>query len=162
MNTQNHQTSPEGRLYLVTGASGYVGGRLVRDLLSDKKRVRVFVRDAKKLQGQSWASQVEVVEGNASNVQDLERALAGVNTAYYLLHSINVATDFGDIESAMARSFALASEAAHVAHIIYLGGIANDENRSRHLTSRMNTGSQLASTSVPVLELRAGIIIGSG
>ena len=162
MNTQNHQISPEGRLYLVTGASGYVGGRLVRDLLSDKKRVRVFVRDAKKIQGQSWASQVEVVEGNASNVQDLERALAGVNTAYYLLHSINVATDFGDIESAMARSFALASEAAHVAQIIYLGGIANDENRSRHLTSRMNTGSQLASTSVPVLELRAGIIIGSG
>jgi uncharacterized protein YbjT (DUF2867 family) len=64
MNTQNHQISPEGRLYLVTGASGYVGGRLVRDLLSDKKRVRVFVRDAKKIQGQSWASQVEVVEGN--------------------------------------------------------------------------------------------------
>ena len=162
MNTQNHQISPEGRLYLVTGASGYVGGRLVRDLLSDKKRVRVFVRDAKKIQGQSWASQVEVIEGNASNAQDLDRALAGVNTAYYLLHSINVATDFGDIESAMARSFALASEAAPVAQIIYLGGIANDENRSRHLTSRMNTGSQLASTSVPVLELRAGIIIGSG
>ena len=162
MNTQNHQTSPEGRLYLVTGASGYVGGRLVRDLLSDKKRVRVFVRDAKKIQGQSWASQVEVIEGNASNAQDLDRALAGVNTAYYLLHSINVATDFGDIESAMARSFALASEKADVAQIIYLGGIANDENRSRHLTSRMNTGSQLASTSVPVLELRAGIIIGSG
>ena len=162
MNTQNHQISPEGRLYLVTGASGYVGGRLVRDLLSDKKRVRVFVRDAKKIQGQSWASQVEVIEGNASNAQDLDRALAGVNTAYYLLHSINVATDFGDIESAMARSFALASEKADVAQIIYLGGIANDENRSRHLTSRMNTGSQLASTSVPVLELRAGIIIGSG
>ena len=162
MNTQNHQISPEGRLYLVTGASGYVGGRLVRDLLSDKKRVRVFVRDAKKIQGQSWASQVEVIEGNASNAQDLDRALASVNTAYYLLHSINVATDFGDIESAMARSFALASEKADVAQIIYLGGIANDENRSRHLTSRMNTGSQLASTSVPVLELRAGIIIGSG
>jgi len=157
MNTQNHD-----RLYLVTGASGYVGGRLVRDLLSDKKRVRVFVRDAKKIQGQSWAASVEIIEGNASNAQDLDRALVGVNTAYYLLHSINVATDFGDIESAMARSFALASEKAHVAQIIYLGGIANDENRSRHLTSRMNTGSQLASTSVPVLELRAGIIIGSG
>ena len=157
MNTQNHD-----RLYLVTGASGYVGGRLVRDLLSDKKRVRVFVRDAKKIQGQSWAASVEIIEGNASNAQDLDRALVGVNTAYYLLHSINVATDFGDIESAMARSFALASEAAHVAQIIYLGGIANDENRSRHLLSRMNTGIELASTSVPVLELRAGIIIGSG
>lgn len=157
MNMQNQE-----RVYLVTGASGYVGGRLVRDLLSDSKKVRVFVRDAKKIQGQSWAQNVEVIEGNATNSADLDRALAGVHTAYYLLHSINVATDFGDIESAMARGFALASEKAHVQQIIYLGGIANDENRSRHLTSRMNTGTQLASTSVPVLELRAGIIIGSG
>ena len=94
------------RLYLVTGASGYVGGRLVRDLLSDKKKVRVFLRDAKKIKGQSWADSVEIVEGNASNLQDLARALDGVHTAYYLLHSINVATDFGDIESAMARGFA--------------------------------------------------------
>ena len=157
MDTQNQQ-----KLYLVTGASGYVGGRLVRDLLSDKKRVRVLVRDAKKIQGQNWAQSVEIIEGNASNVQDLDRALAGVHTAYYLLHSINVATDFGDIESAMAKGFAEAAEHQKVQQIIYLGGIANDENRSRHLTSRMNTGTQLASTSVPVLELRAGIIIGSG
>jgi uncharacterized protein YbjT (DUF2867 family) len=157
MDTQN-----QGKLYLVTGASGYVGGRLVRDLMSDKKRVRVFVRDAKKIQGQSWAREVEIVEGNASNAADLDRALAGVHTAYYLLHSINAAADFGDIEAAMARGFALASEKAGVSQIVYLGGIANDENRSRHLTSRMNTGTHLASTSVPVLELRAGIIIGSG
>jgi uncharacterized protein YbjT (DUF2867 family) len=157
MDTQN-----QGKLYLVTGASGYVGGRLVRDLMSDKKRVRVFVRDAKKIQGQSWAREVEIVEGNASNADDLDRALAGVHTAYYLLHSINAAADFGDIEAAMARGFALASEKAGVSQIVYLGGIANDENRSRHLTSRMNTGTHLASTSVPVLELRAGIIIGSG
>jgi uncharacterized protein YbjT (DUF2867 family) len=157
MDTQNEQ-----RLYLVTGASGYVGGRLVRDLLSDKKRVRVLVRDGKKIQGQSWARDVEIIEGNASNAHDLDRALAGVHTAYYLLHSINVATDFGNIESAMAKGFAESAERQKVQQIIYLGGIANDENRSRHLTSRMNTGTQLASTTVPVLELRAGIIIGSG
>jgi uncharacterized protein YbjT (DUF2867 family) len=120
------------------------------------------VRDAKKIQGQSWANAVEIIEGNASNSQDLDRALAGVHTAYYLLHSINVATDFGDIEAAMAKGFAESAQRQNVAQIIYLGGIANDENRSRHLTSRMNTGTQLASTSVPVLELRAGIIIGSG
>jgi len=162
MDTQNRPSHDAERLYLVTGASGYVGGRLVRDLLSDHKRVRVFVRDAKKIDGQSWSNQVEIVEGNASNAADLDRALAGVHTAYYLLHSINAAADFGDIEAAMARGFAQASEKAKVVQIIYLGGIANDENRSRHLTSRMNTGTMLASTSVPVLELRAGIIIGSG
>jgi uncharacterized protein YbjT (DUF2867 family) len=149
-------------LYCVTGASGYVGGRLVRSLLSDGKRVRVLVRDAKKIQGQSWSSEVEIIDGNASNPADLDRALAGVHTAYYLLHSINVATDFGDIESAMAKGFAEAAERAEIAQIVYLGGIANDENRSRHLTSRMNTGAQLATGKVPVLELRAGIIIGSG
>jgi uncharacterized protein YbjT (DUF2867 family) len=130
--------------------------------LGDGKKVRVLVRDAKKIQGQSWANAVEIIEGNASNSQDLDRALAGVHTAYYLLHSINVATDFGDIEAAMAKGFAESAQRQNVAQIIYLGGIANDENRSRHLTSRMNTGTQLASTSVPVLELRAGIIIGSG
>ena len=157
MDTQN-----QPRLYLVTGASGYVGGRLVRDLLSDKKRVRVLVRDAKKLKGQSWVDGVEIVEGNASNAQDLDRALAGVHTAYYLLHSIGTSHDFGKLESSMARGFAMAGERANIQQIIYLGGIANDKNRSRHLTSRMNTGIELASSTIPVLEMRAGIIIGSG
>jgi uncharacterized protein YbjT (DUF2867 family) len=162
MDSQNHQTSSEGRLYLVTGASGYVGGRLVRDLVREGKKVRVFVRDPKKIKQHPWVDRVEVVQGTATSSQDLDRALAGVHTAYYLLHSINVSTDFESVEAEMAKRFADSAEAAHVKQIIYLGGIANDENRSRHLTSRMDTGTNLASSSVPVLELRAGIIIGSG
>jgi uncharacterized protein YbjT (DUF2867 family) len=152
----------ENRLYLVTGASGYVGGRLVRDLLEDGCSVRILVRDSRKISGQPWAHLVDVVEGNANNPEDLKRALTGVHTAYYLLHSINAGTQFDEVEAEMAQNFADASAQCGVSQIIYLGGIANDENRSKHLASRMNTGAILGAGSVPVLELRAGIIIGSG
>ena len=152
----------QNRLYLVTGASGYVGGRLVRDLLQDGWAVRILVRDRRKISGQPWADAVDVVEGNANNLQDLERALNGVHTAYYLLHSINAGTQFDEVEAEMAQNFADASSKCGVSQIIYLGGIANDENRSKHLASRMNTGRILTAGKVPVIELRAGIIIGSG
>jgi uncharacterized protein YbjT (DUF2867 family) len=150
------------RKILVTGASGYVGGRLVTALLADQMQVRVFVRDARKIKGQLWAKEVEVAEGNANNYQSTLAALTGVHTAFYLLHSINLGPNFDEIESAMARNFAKAAEAAGVKQIVYLGGIANDTKTSKHLQSRANTGKELATTSVPVMELRAGIIIGSG
>jgi len=150
------------RLYLVTGASGYVGGRLVKTLIEANLDVRILVRDWHKVQGQPWASSVEISEGSAENRADLDDALVGVHTAYYLLHSINLGRNFDEIESKMARDFAQAAEAAGVTQIVYLGGIANDKNISKHLASRARTGAELASTSVPVMELRAGIIIGSG
>ena len=152
----------QNRLYLVTGASGYVGGRLVRDLLEDGCAVRILVRDRRKISGQPWAHLVDVVEGNANSPADLQRALTGVHTTYYLLHSINAGTQFDEVEAEMAQNFADASAHCGVSQIIYLGGIANDENRSKHLASRMNTGAILGAGTVPVLELRAGIIIGSG
>jgi uncharacterized protein YbjT (DUF2867 family) len=124
--------------------------------------VRIFIRDASKVQGQPWARDVEVVVGNANVYSDLERALTGVHTAYYLLHSINLGSHFNEIEAEMARNFAKAATAQGVKQIVYLGGIANDTKRSKHLASRAQTGKELASQGVPVVELRAGIVIGSG
>jgi len=152
----------QNRKYLITGASGYVGGRLVRTLVDEKFDIRILVRDRNKVKGQPWASAVEICEGSAEYRADLDAALKGIHTAYYLLHSINLGPNFQEIEAQMARSFAQAAEAAGVSQIVYLGGIANDVNISKHLASRARTGTELASTSVPVMELRAGIIIGSG
>lgn len=150
------------RRILVTGASGYVGGRLVRALLNDDANVRILVRDKQKVAGLPWIDFVEVSQGNASNYQETLAALEGVHTAFYLLHSIGVGAHFDQVEAEMADNFSRACHAAGVAQIIYLGGIANDKNASKHLASRARTGELLASGSVPVMELRAGIIIGSG
>ncbi|MSW98534.1 MAG: NAD(P)H-binding protein, partial [Actinobacteria bacterium] len=150
------------RKVLVTGASGYVGGRLVRQLLAEKLHVRVMVRDPKKIAGQSWIDEVEVAVANADNFEDVSKALTGIHTVFYLMHSINMGQRFDEIEAAMANNFARAAENSAVSQIVYLGGIANDAQISQHLASRANTGKQLAAGSVPVMEFRAGIIIGSG
>lgn len=155
-------TPNQRRKYLITGASGYVGGRLVRALVEENYDVRILVRDPNKVIDLPWAPWVEIITGSAENYDDVFDSLIGVHTAYYLLHSINLGANFNKIEADMARNFAKAAEAAGVQQIIYLGGIANDVNISKHLSSRAVAGTQLASTSVAVLELRAGIIIGSG
>ncbi len=150
------------RKILVTGASGYVGGRLVGTLLNSGFEVRVLVRNASKISGYPWARHVEIIEGDAFSIDDLQRALNGIHTAFYLLHSINAAVDFDKAEERMARTFVEVARQQEVKQIVYLGGIQNDVRTSRHLTSRARTGEILASTEVPVLEIRAGIIIGSG
>ncbi len=156
------ESTNSGRKILVTGASGYVGGRLVRHLLSQDFNVRVMVRDKNKISGQPWIDRVEISQGNANDFESVKSALSGVHTAFYLLHSINLGPNFDELEAVMARNFAKAAQEAGVSQIVYLGGIANDKQISQHLESRANTGRQLASGSVPVIEMRAGIIIGSG
>ena len=147
---------------LVTGATGYVGGRLVRALLEEKFAVRVYVRDEKKVKSLPWANDVEIKVGNANNYEANLAALESVDIAFYLLHSINSSIDFDRVEREMATAFGQAAKTAGVKQIVYLGGISNDAKKSRHLKSRSDTGEVLAQTGVPVLELRAGIIIGSG
>ena len=147
---------------LVTGATGYVGGRLVRALLEQNYQVRVLVRDPKKVKQYAWANSVEVVVGNATDFASTFEALKNIDIAFYFLHSINSSTKFDEIEREMAKTFGKAAADANVKQIVYLGGIANDDKRSRHLQSRADTGIELAKFGVPVLELRAGIIIGSG
>ena len=147
---------------LVTGATGYVGGRLVRTLLEKGYKVRVFVRDEKKVAQYSWANSVEIAVGNVTDYESTRRALDEIDIAFYLLHSINSSTKFDQIEKEMAATFGKAAADAKIKQIVYLGGIANDSKTSRHLQSRTDTGIELAKYGVPVLEMRAGIIIGSG
>ena len=147
---------------LVTGATGYIGGRLVRELLDEGLQVRVLVRDAARTQGHSWENDVEIAVGDASSFEDVSAALRDVDTCYYLLHSLNIGSNFQEIENDMALTFARACEAAHVKQIIYLGGINNDTAISKHLKSRTQVGESLRASGIPTIELRAGMVLGSG
>ena len=150
-------------LCLVTGATGYIGGRLVTALLEHGYRVRVLVRNASRISLHPWFSQVEVVDGDAEDSAVLASALKGIDVAYYLIHSLMVKESFEDSEISLARGFADAAKRAKIQRMVYLGGIINDpDDLSPHMSARMRTGEILRQSGVPTIEFRAGVVIGSG
>ena len=148
-------------LCLVFGASGCVGTNLVARLQRDGRRVRAAARNLKVLQAREWNG-VELVEADALDPATLPAALAGVDVAYYLVHSMAAGRDFGRLDLAAARAFADAAAMAGVSRIVYLGGLVPPDADSEHLVSRRETGEVLRAGPVPVTELRAGIIVGAG
>lgn len=151
---------------LVTGATGYIGGRLVPELLKKGHRVRCLVRSPNKLEGVDWAKDVEVVKGDLTDTTSLTKAFENIDAAYFLVHSMEEGTEgkFAGRDRKVAHSFRKAAEAAGVKRLIYLGGLGDDDDPhlSQHLRSRHEVGRILASGQVPCIELRAAIIIGSG
>lgn len=149
---------------LVTGATGYIGGRLIPRLLAAGLTVRCLVRDRERLRGKDWFDDVEVVEADVLEPESLKSALEGVHTAYYLIHSMGAAeAGFENRDLRAAKNFAEAAKAAGAAHLIYLGGLgAGQKGMSKHLASRQQTGQALAAAGIAVTEFRAAIIVGSG
>ncbi len=153
----------KNKIVLVTGVTGYIGGRLVPHLIEAGYRVRVLVRDKKRLQGRAWLRQVDVVEGDVLDPSTLAPSLSGVSAAYYLIHSMSGSADFDHRDLQAARNFGAAAATSGVERIIYLGGLGDPlADLSRHLRSRQQTGQALKELGVPVTEFRAAIVVGSG
>ncbi len=147
---------------LVTGASGYVGGRLVERLSPETYHIRCLARRPEYLADRVPAG-VHLVQGDVLDKRSLDRALENVNTAYYLVHAMGSTGDFEDEERRGATNFAQSAGERGVRRIIYLGGLGDPERElSRHLKSRHEVGAILRSSGVQVIELRASIVIGSG
>jgi uncharacterized protein YbjT (DUF2867 family) len=148
-------------MHLLTGATGYMGGRLLRRLEQDRLPVRCLCRNPEALR---WrvAPGTEVAQGDLLQPASLGAAFLQVDTAFYLVHSMQSGAAFEDQERRSATNFAAAARAAGVKRIIYLGGLAHGSDLSPHMRSRAETGDILRSSGIPVIEFRASIVIGSG
>lgn len=147
---------------LVTGATGYVGGRLVPKLVEQGHSVRVLAREPHRLEGVPWHDDVEIIQGDLQVRADVARAVSDVDVLYYLVHSMSSAGDFEVVERRVATLVAEEAKAAHVKRIVYLGGLHPEGKLSRHLGSRKEVGDILLASGVPTIALQAGVIIGSG
>ena len=147
---------------LVTGATGYVGGRLVPKLLEQGYSVRVLAREPHRLDGVPWHDDVEIIQGDLQVRSDVARAVSVVDVVYYLVHSMSSAGDFEVIERRVATLVAEEAKSAQVKRIVYLGGLHPKGKLSRHLGSRKEVGEILLASGVPTIALQAGVIIGSG
>jgi uncharacterized protein YbjT (DUF2867 family) len=152
---------PEQPLSLVFGASGYVGSNLVPHLCACGHRVRAAARSVAVLEARDWPD-VELVEADALEPESLPAVLAGADVAYYLVHSMAAGGNFGALDLEAAAHFARAAAAAGLRRIVYLGGLVPADDAGEHIDSRRATGEVLREGSVPVTEVRAGIIIGPG
>ncbi|HEX6433369.1 MAG TPA: DUF2867 domain-containing protein, partial [Gemmatimonadales bacterium] len=149
-------------LVLVTGATGYVGGRVLRALEAQGRQpLRCMARRPEYLRGQV-GSGTQVVASDVLDPASLGPALEGVHTAYYLIHSMGSGREYARSDRAGAWSFAAAARKAGIARIVYLGGLGHGDRLSRHLASRQEVGRILRESGVPTIEFRASIVIGSG
>ena len=148
---------------LLTGASGYIGGRLVPALLEAGHEVRCLARNPDKLSDHGWRDRVEVVAGDVFDRKSLDAALAGCRAAFYLIHSMGTSDgSFAERDREAAIMFCDAASSGGLRRIVYLGGLGGGEDLSEHLASRHEVGSVLRSGPTPVTEVRAAVIIGSG
>ncbi len=149
---------------LLTGATGYIGSQLKEKLLQDENVcLRLFVRNAGKVK-ESVGRRVEVYEGTTFDKDSLQKALKGMDVAYYLIHSMGAKGDFEELDRTSAENFRDACIKTRVKRIIYLGGLGQKETASKHLLSRIETGEILSNqpTRIQTIWFRAGIIIGAG
>ena len=152
----------KNKLIMLTGATGYVGGRLLQMLEQHGYRVRCMARRPENLVPRVGPS-TQVVKGDVLDLESLQSALKGVSVAYYLVHSMSSEGSFEENDRKAAHNFGNIAKAAGVERIIYLGGLGNDDDDlSPHLRSRQEVGKILRQSGVPLLEFRASIVIGSG
>lgn len=150
------------RRVLLTGATGYIGGRLLPLLEDLGYSIRCLTRRACSLDSPVGKNR-EIVEGDVLDASSLPPAMVGIETAFYFVHSMGSTADFAEEDRRAAQNFSTAAKLAGVKRIVYLGGLGNrDSNLSKHLRSRQETGDVLRASGIQVIELRASIVIGSG